>query len=475
MSNPVPFDESRRLAVLEALGLLDTDPEQEFDALVGLAAEMTGCPTALLTLIDRDRQWIKAKIGSDLVECARDAAFCNHTIRQDGVMLVSDATADARFAQNPLVLGDPHIRFYAGAPIRVFDADGDVQPIGALCVIDGAPRQPIEQELGALTHLATLAEALIAARDATREAVRLAVAAREREAVLKRQERTFQQAERLSLIGSWRYSLEDESVDWSDGVYRIHEVPFGTPVSMQQGLTFYPPASRAIVSAATGKTIETGESFEFEVDFVTAAGRPRRVRSVGELELRDGRPVAIIGVFQDVTDRFRLERSLRESASIDPVTRIANRAALNDELEKRLFRAQRDTTPLALALIDLDKFKQVNDQHGHLAGDEVLRAVGQRLRAPMLRDSFPARLGGDEFALIVTNPKLVADLSGVMARLLDLLKVPVQSPDALLPASATIGSALAVPGMSPRELMHAADTALYEAKRAERGTYRAAA
>lgn len=474
MSSPPLFDESRRLAALQSLGVLDTDPERAFDALVALTADLFGCPIAMLSLIDRDRSWIKAKVGVEQTEVPRDTAFCDRTIREPDILTVADATLDPRFADNPFVGMEGGPRFYAGAPIRIDDEDGLAQPIGALCAVDGVPHHPTKRQLDALRHLATLAEALMAARAAARDAVQLAAETRDRERALRRQERMFQQAERLSAVGWWRYSLLDDGIEWSPGVYRIHDVAPGTPVSLQDGLTFYPPASRARVADMLARTIETGEPFEFDADFVTAMGRPRRVRSMGEMELEDGRPVALIGVFQDITERFRLERSLRESASIDPVTRIANRTAFNEALEKRLAAVNGDA-PLALVLVDLDHFKQVNDAHGHMAGDEVLRATGERLRAPMLGDGFAARIGGDEFAVIIADPGVIARLDAVMARMIETLKAPIQTGDTLLPVSATVGSALARPGMTARELMHAADGALYDAKRAARGSYRAAA
>jgi diguanylate cyclase (GGDEF)-like protein len=210
------------------------------------------------------------------------------------------------------------------------------------------------------------------------------------------------------------------------------------------------------------------------VDFLTERGRKRRVKTRGELEMEDGRAVAMIGVMQDVTDRYRVERSLRDSASTDEVTKIANRAAFNRRLEEALA-AYGMGAPLVLALIDLDLFKQINDTFGHLAGDDVLRAVGERLRAPFLKGSFAARLGGDEFALILTDPELCAAAPAVIERLLETLRVPVQSGGTLLHPTATIGYASAAPMANvARDLMHAADTALYAAKRERRGTAQAA-
>ncbi|KQS05260.1 hypothetical protein ASG11_08340 [Sphingomonas sp. Leaf357] len=466
---PAPTEEDRRLSALHALGLLDSEPEGAFDALVALTATRFDCPVSMLTLIDRNRQWIKAKFGTDLEETSRDVAFCDHTIRGDAPLVVTDAALDPRFADNPLVVGDPQIRFYAGAPIHVADG-GERHAIGAICLIDDKPREMTAEQAETLTHIATVIEALIAARRAALEAVSIAESAQAQSRVLRRQERVFRQVERMSMIGSWRLDLGDESVTWSDGVYRIHELEPGTSPDLLSALDFYPPHDRATISDALTGTIESGAPYEVEVDFITAKGKRRRVRSRGELEVENGRAVAVIGVFQDVTDRYRVERKLRESASTDEVTRIANRAEFNRVLEAELQAARRGK-PVVLVLIDLDHFKTTNDTYGHMAGDDVLRAIGQRLRAPFLNGSFAARLGGDEFALLLTDPELVADAPATIARLLELLRTPVQSKDDLLAVSGTIGSARPGPGVDTvGELMHAADIALYTAKRARRGT-----
>jgi diguanylate cyclase len=134
---PVPGDEKRRLEALEQFDILDTAPEAAFDDLARLAAVVCRTPTALVTLVNHDRQWFKAVIGLNVRETPRDIAFCAHSILQRDVMVVPDATRDVRFHDNPLVTGPPGIRFYASAP--VVTADGDA--IGTISVIDYVPRE----------------------------------------------------------------------------------------------------------------------------------------------------------------------------------------------------------------------------------------------------------------------------------------------------------------------------------------------
>jgi len=146
---PVLPRESERLRALHSYQILDTPPEAAFDELVALAGRLLGMPMALVTLVDSQRQWFKAKIGLDLPETARDEAFCAHAIASPELMVIEDALLDDRFCDNPLVLGDPNIRFYAGAPLMTADGHG----LGTLCVLDRVPRQLTDDQRALLQVL----------------------------------------------------------------------------------------------------------------------------------------------------------------------------------------------------------------------------------------------------------------------------------------------------------------------------------
>jgi GAF domain-containing protein len=147
----LPPDEEARLKALRELEILDTAPEEEFDELVRRAAEATGAPIAVITLVDEARQWFKARVNLELESTDRDLSFCAHAIlTPDDLTVVPDTREDERFADNLLVAEDPNIRFYAGAPI--FTPDG--HPIGTLCVIDDAPRGLSDDQAQALRDLA---------------------------------------------------------------------------------------------------------------------------------------------------------------------------------------------------------------------------------------------------------------------------------------------------------------------------------
>jgi len=162
---PLPPDEKERLEALARYDLLDTPPEQAYDDLVALAAEMLDVPIALVSLMDEERQWFKAALGIEVRETHRDVAFCSYAILKDELFVVSDATEDARFAHNPLVTSEPRIRFYAGAPLRTREG----QRLGTLCVIDRKPRQLTEKQTAALLRLRRQAEAQLELRIKARE------------------------------------------------------------------------------------------------------------------------------------------------------------------------------------------------------------------------------------------------------------------------------------------------------------------
>lgn len=160
---PIPAREDDRLAALQRYELLDTPAEPAFDQITRLAAKLLKVPVALISLVDRDRQWFKSRIGLPVQETPRHHAFCAHALESDALFVVADARQDERFANNPLVTGDPNIRFYAGAPLRT--ADG--LALGTICVMDDQPRAALTpEEEDALRDLSAMTMAHIEARRA---------------------------------------------------------------------------------------------------------------------------------------------------------------------------------------------------------------------------------------------------------------------------------------------------------------------
>ena len=146
------MNEVERLNILNQYGILDTPYEEPFERIAALARLIFDTPIVLISLLDENRQWFKSNIGLDVRQTPREQAFCNETIRSDDVLVIADAELDVRTAQNPLVTGQPHIRFYAGAPL----VTPEKARLGSLCIIDRQPRRFDEREMAILKSLAGL-------------------------------------------------------------------------------------------------------------------------------------------------------------------------------------------------------------------------------------------------------------------------------------------------------------------------------
>lgn len=176
-------DESARLEALYEYKILDTDSEPEFDALTRLISEICETPTALVSLIDENRQWFKSRIGLEAKETSRDIAFCHHAIQGEDVYEINDTLADKKFKSNPLVTGEPNIRFYAGTPLKSYTGHN----IGTLCVIDNKPRTLNDFQRRALSTLGNQVIAQMELRKKMRE--------------LKQHQDSLIQTEKLASLG----------------------------------------------------------------------------------------------------------------------------------------------------------------------------------------------------------------------------------------------------------------------------------
>jgi GAF domain-containing protein len=153
MHAPITSREAARVAALDRYAILDSEPEQSFDDLVTLAAHICKVPMAMLSLVDDHRQWFKSKLGVQVPETPRESSICAHAIQQADLFIVPDTLQDPRFRENPLVVGEPHIRFYAGAPL----VNEDDFALGTLCVLDREPRELDPDQKDALNALGRLA------------------------------------------------------------------------------------------------------------------------------------------------------------------------------------------------------------------------------------------------------------------------------------------------------------------------------
>lgn len=160
------LDSAARLSELKRLLILDTAEEKAYDDITRMAAALLGTPIALISLVDENRQWFKSRVGLQAQETPREMAFCAHAVVSQAPLIVEDATKDDRFVANPLVTGDPSIRFYAGAPLTTRNG----QTLGTLCVIDTEPRQITQRQMEQLQFMARQVITMLEERVAKREA-----------------------------------------------------------------------------------------------------------------------------------------------------------------------------------------------------------------------------------------------------------------------------------------------------------------
>lgn len=303
-------EESRRMEQLRDLLILDSAPESMFDSIVKLASDVCGVPIALVSLVDAERQWFKANIGLPGVnETPRDVAFCAHAIQGDALFEVPDATRDARFAANPLVTGNPDIRFYAGAPL-VLDSGARV---GTLCVIDRQARQLDASQKSTLTALARIATQALQSR---RELIQRAASVRgEFEQKVADSEARYRaiveaQVELVSLAQA------DGTLVFVNAAYAAH---FGKTPQQMQGLNlfeFINAQDRPAVAAQLRQVWESGQSQSNVNRMLSDDASLRWVSWTNSLQGDAQGRSLLHAVGRDVTDRMRAERALEASQAM---------------------------------------------------------------------------------------------------------------------------------------------------------------
>jgi len=255
MKAPLPENEAARLESLHRYAILDTLPEQEFDDLSRLAALICGTPIALVSLVDGNRQWFKSKVGIDEPETPRDVAFCAHAILDSGVMVVPDALADDRFRSNPLVTGNPNVRFYAGAPLLTREGHA----LGTLCVIDHVPRNLSGEQLEALKALSRL---VVTELELRRNVGDLSKAMRERHLLEGELDQLFQLSLDLFCIAGFDGYFKRLNPSWVQTLGISREELLSQPY-----IDFVHPDDREATLRESQKIVEGAVAFSFENRF----------------------------------------------------------------------------------------------------------------------------------------------------------------------------------------------------------------
>lgn len=291
----------------------------------------------------------------------------------------------------------------------------------------------------------------------------------------------------IAQIGGWEIDLQTRKLTWTEETYRIHDTsPAEFTPTIDAGISYFLPESRTKLQAALAHATERGEAYDLELEKFTLKGRKIIVRTTCHVTMQDGKAIRLTGIFQDITEQkmsqlalnnayLELERSngmLEHIAHYDPLTHLPNRVLLADRMQQAMLQCQRRGNSLAVAFLDLDGFKTVNDLHGHSMGDELLIAVAGRLRTALREGDTLARIGGDEFVAILTDLENSKDCEPILSRLLSAAAEPLTLHHIDLQVSASIGVTIyPQDGVDAEQLLRHADQAMYLSKQAGKNCF----
>ena len=454
-SNPTEQTEQWRQQALNELEIVDSGAESAFDGLVQAASAICGTPIALISLIDHDRQWFKANVGLEGVkETPRCISFCTHAIKQSELFVVEDAQIDPEFSGNPLVTGDPHIRFYAGAPLRLSSG----ATVGTLCVIGLQPMRLDEDQRKVLCNLSKTAVHLLEGRRAERMEAKYR-----------------QEAEQISAdmpIGLF-------ATDAAGGCYYTNErwqdlYGLSLEESLGNGWTeTIHPEDRSAVITEWMQAAKEQRQFQKTFRLLRHDGSVIHVQSQAKAQRDDaGTTTHFLGFVQDVTTEVALNAEILFQANHDHLTGLFNRRAFEICLSQCVTQLREAEGPdHALLYIDLDQFKIVNDTVGHAAGDRLLVEVAGLLKPFQSHQASLARLGGDEFALLLPNCNVTRaeETAQLIIEAFEVFRFQARNQQFRVGVSIGVVP-LQEQNLRPNAVMQAADTSCFIAK--ERGRNR---
>jgi PAS domain S-box-containing protein len=322
-------DRLRRLAEYE---ILDTPHEAVFDDFAGFAADFCETPMSVLTFLDKEREWFKSTVGIPVTELPREQAFSAHAIKNGDLLVVPDVRLDSRFAGNPLVQGEPHIRSFAASPL--FSADGS--PLGAICVMDLLPHPLSMQQQRRLRTLTRDVTKLLELRreisvnrryneDQARKLENLGrqLNAESQEHKLAQRELTQQRqqladVQRIAHLGSWEWNIATNAVTWSRELYRIYGLEPGEfEATYEAYLEFVHPDDREHADELVQNALRTGEGFASVYRIIRADGSLRHISSCGEVMGDvENKSRRMVGCCQDITNQCQTESNLATSLSL---------------------------------------------------------------------------------------------------------------------------------------------------------------
>jgi diguanylate cyclase (GGDEF)-like protein/PAS domain S-box-containing protein len=459
------LQEQKRINAVNSLEILDTPNESDFDELVNLASMIFEVPISTVTIVDSHRQWFKAAVGLTVKETSREVSFCTHAIQQHDYLVVTDTSNDPRFANNPLVIDEPHLAFYAGIPLRT----SNNLAVGTFCIMDKIPRELSDRQIEILRILANQTMQLLELRSERNKYRDLVL---EKDFLNKQLEESNQR---------WKFALEGSG----DGVWDW---------DVEHNICFFSKKWKEMLGYSENELANTYESW---ISLIHRDDKEKVLETLNDyldtfqleykLELRmlckdlsykwvltrgmvverniSGHPMRMVGTHTDISNRKKNEEIIWQQANFDALTGLPNRRMFFDRLNEQIKRATRTNSTFALMYIDLDGFKSINDNLGHEAGDSLLVKVSKRI-SQCIRDSdTSARLGGDEFTIILSDLENMDAIDSVAEKLLSAINQPYQLGSNVGQVSASIGVAVYPNNGNNRDtLISVADSAMYEAK-----------
>ncbi len=449
---PCPPAEEERLRALYELDLIGGKRNEQIDRICALARDLFKVPIALVNLVDRDRVVTVSGFGLDDTEFRREDAICSTTILADTPLVLEDAAADPRFADNVYVRRSPKIRFYAGAPLRLRPGIN----IGTLCIIDVEPRSFGAAERA---NLAALADMIVSEIRGRRAALDLSTG-----------QKLLAQTAQMAKIGSWELRPPSDRMVWDDVLYAIFGIARGTPLTIESIIKHYDPAMRQQARLRTEALLTKGIPYDTEMRGTRSNGEVFWIRTMAEAEKTDGKVTRLIGAVQDITALKLADARLHQLAFRDPLTGLPNRASFLDTLERYIDIAQATGARVALLKFNLDHFRDVNDALGQQAGDALLKAVAEGLWKAFIKVGTVTHIGGDEFAVIMHGPSV--DKAAQYAKdFVERAKTLFRYEHSTLPIGISAGIAIFPEHAEDSDsIMKNAKVALFQAKAQRRGS-----
>lgn len=449
----MPINEAERVERLRRFQILDSLPEESYDRIVRLASNITGTPISFVSLIEEERQWFKAVKGIDLVEGKREFAFCAHTICQDDVLVVEDATRDERFRDSPYVTAEGGVRFYAGTPLRTECGHN----VGTLCVVDSTPRTATEHEKQVLRDLAAVVVDLLGLHELVQRT--------------QRAEQRLRDAVDALPSGFSLYDAEDRLVLCNEAYRNIY--PNMAP-HIVEGAKFEDILRKGVAEQQFPDAVGNEEAWiQKKMKLHNSPGEvleqqmpDNRWLRVHEQRTREG---GVVGYRIDITRLKNQEHELTRLAWTDCLTDTLNRRRFMELAQTEHRRSQRYGRNLSVVLLDVDYFKLINDTYGHSAGDAVLKELVRRWKREIRGEDLLGRIGGEEFCLLLPE----TDVPGAMM-LAERLRRATESSavscrgDSII-VTISAGVLHCRPGeYSLEDALTGADRALYKAKKSGR-------